>query len=165
VAYLKMFGRDDTRPPRALELPALLDAALDFAGGEITRRAQLVRSYEAAPRVVASDRQLGQIFLSLLVNAAQALPEGRPDENRVEVHIGRSAEGRAVVEIEDTGHGIPEDILPRIFDPFFSTKRGAGAGIGLALVRDIVQSLGGTITVESRVGRGARFRVELPAAP
>lgn len=165
VSYLKMFGRADSRPATPLPPAALLDAALDYAGGEITRRARLIKRYDAAPRVLATERQLGQVFLSLLINAAQALPEGHVDDNRVEVRVDTGPDGWARIELEDSGHGIPEDLLPRIFDPFFSTKRGAGAGIGLAIVRDTIQSLGGRLSVQSEVGRGTTFRIELPPAP
>ena len=165
VTYLERFGRADTRPTAALDLGRVLEAALDLVGGEIARRGRLVKRFAPAPRVLATERQLGQLFLSLLINAAQALPAGQVDDNRVEVCLDTRADGWARVAIEDSGHGIPEDLLPHIFEPFFSTKRGAGAGIGLAIVRDTIQSLGGGISVASKVGHGARFEIALPPAP
>jgi CheY-like chemotaxis protein len=102
------------------------------------------------------------VFVNLLVNAAQAVPEGRPDANRIAVSE-RLLAGHLVVEVSDTGVGIPAHVLPRIFDPFFSTKPvGTGTGLGLSVCHGIVKGLGGTIEVDSEAGRGARFRVLLP---
>jgi signal transduction histidine kinase len=102
--------------------------------------------------------------MSLLTNAAQAIPHGAPDKNRVEVRL--RAEGKWVVaEVEDTGVGIPPELLQRIFDPFFSTKpMGVGTGLGLSICHGIVTGLGGEISVESTVGQGSCFRVRLPVA-
>jgi CheY-like chemotaxis protein len=105
------------------------------------------------------------VFINLLVNAAQAMPEGSVDENVVRV-VGRvDAMGNAVVEIHDTGCGIPPENLDRIFEPFFTTKPvGEGTGLGLAICHGIISSLGGTLSVQSEVGKGTVFRVVLPVA-
>jgi two-component system, cell cycle sensor histidine kinase and response regulator CckA len=136
-----------------------------MALNEIRHRARLTKEYGATPLVDADDVRLGQVFINLLVNAAQALPEGRADSNEVRVITSTDAMGRAVVEIHDTGSGIPESVLGRVFDPFFTTKPiGLGTGLGLSICHNIVTSMGGTITVESEIGRGTRFRVVLPAS-
>jgi CheY-like chemotaxis protein len=100
----------------------------------------------------------------LLVNAAQAIPEGNADQHTIRVR-SLLVDGRARIEISDTGAGIPPEALGRIFDPFFTTKSiGEGSGLGLAICRSIVTSLGGEIDVESHAGKGTTFVVLLPLA-
>jgi CheY-like chemotaxis protein len=104
------------------------------------------------------------VFLNLLLNAAHAIPDGRADENEITVTTRREG-ARAIVEIRDSGCGIPSDLLGRIFDPFFTTRKmGEGAGLGLAICQSTVRALGGDITCDSVLGRGSTFRVTLPAA-
>jgi signal transduction histidine kinase len=113
--------------------------------------------------VLADVGRLMQVFVNLLVNAAQAIAV--PDE-RAEIRVSTWVDGDQVVaEVRDTGNGIPEEHLPRLFEPFFSTKpQGVGTGLGLSISRAIVESLRGAIQVESQVGVGSAFRVHLPAA-
>jgi CheY-like chemotaxis protein len=99
------------------------------------------------------------------VNAAQAMPEGRASGNKIRVVTKMGESGYVVVEVHDTGAGIPSEVLARIFDPFFTTKPiGVGTGLGLALCHRMVTNLGGAIAVESEVGQGTVFRVTLPVA-
>jgi CheY-like chemotaxis protein len=105
------------------------------------------------------------VFLNLLINAAQAIPEGNADGNEVKIATYPEGRDHVVVEISDTGQGIPESVKQRLFTPFFTTKPvGVGTGLGLSICHRIVTSLGGTISVESQEGRGATFRVVLPVA-
>jgi signal transduction histidine kinase len=164
AAYLDHYSRVDGRTLGPLDVRAILEEAVALARGEIEPKARLRASYLPAPLVRASTRQLGQVFVSLLINAAQALPAGAPEANQVGVELDTSERGWARVAIADTGSGISADVLPHIFEPLFSTKRGAGMGIGLAIVREIVQDIGGGITVESQRGRGTLFIIELPPA-
>jgi signal transduction histidine kinase len=107
--------------------------------------------------------RLSQVFLNLLMNAAQALPDDGSDAHQIRVSLAVGPDGEAVVEVQDTGSGIAPENLPRIFEPFFTTKPvGVGSGLGLSISRNIVQSHGGDITVASAPGRGATFRVVLP---
>src|SRR5579859_2364788 len=93
------------------------------------------------------------------------MSEGHADRHELRVATATSADGRVVVEVSDTGPGIPPAILGRIFDPFFTTKPvGVGTGLGLAICHRIVSEIGGTIEVESEAGSGALFRLVLPAA-
>jgi CheY-like chemotaxis protein len=116
--------------------------------------------------VCADEARLGQVFINLLLNAAQAIPEGLAQQNEIAVALRPSAGGQIVVEVRDTGKGIPQDVLGRIFDPFFTTKPfGQGTGLGLSISQSIVRSLGGDIQVESEVGKGSVFRLFLPVAP
>ncbi len=112
-----------------------------------------------------NESRIGQVILNLIVNAAQAMPEGHADRNEICLTTRTSDDGRAVIEVSDTGSGITEENLVRIFDPFFTTKPvGVGTGLGLSICHRIVSELGGQIAVESRVGKGTLFRVTLPAA-
>jgi CheY-like chemotaxis protein len=105
-----------------------------------------------------------QLFLNLLVNAAQAIPIGSADTNWIKVTT-RAEKWSAVVEIADSGIGIAPDVMGRIFDPFFTTKQiGEGTGLGLAICRSIVTAMGGEISVDSTPGTGSTFRVVLPAS-
>jgi signal transduction histidine kinase len=110
------------------------------------------------PHVSADADQLQQVFLNLLLNARDAMPDG--GELSVKTFFDRDS-GEVVVAVSDTGHGIPEDALPRVFDPFFSTKR-AGTGLGLAVCYGIVTAHGGRITIGPSDGRGTTARVALP---
>ena len=113
--------------------------------------------------MLAEEGRLTQVFVNLLVNAAQALPAGRCEENTIRVSSGPAPDGRVAVEIADNGMGIPEELRERIFEPFFTTKPvGEGTGLGLSVCQGIVAGLGGTISVSSEVGRGTVFRVDLP---
>lgn len=165
--YLELFGRDDARPPAPLDVATVAERVVDVTRAEIARYAQLVREIAPAPLVMATERQLGQLLVSLLLNGAQSIPAGSEvdrDNQRVILRIGHGDDGWARLEIEDSGSGIPADQVQRIFEPLYSTKRGAGAGVGLAIVRDTVAALGGRLAVKSEPGRGSCFRVELPPA-
>nr|MBA3455876.1 response regulator [Deltaproteobacteria bacterium] len=106
----------------------------------------------------------GQVFLNLVVNAAQAIREGDAEHN--EIRIDTRLDGaRAVIEISDTGAGIPPEIVGRIFDAFFTTKAiGVGTGLGLAICHRIVTDMAGELTVRSELGKGTTFSVALPVA-
>ncbi len=142
---------------------AVLESVLGLLDNEIRQRARLVKDYGAAPRVAGDAVRLGQVFLNLLLNAVQAMPEGDPSGNELRIRTFTDEAGRFAVEIGDTGGGIAPEALPRIFEPFFTTKpAGLGSGLGLAICHGIVTDLGGQIAVDSQPGRGARFRVTLP---
>jgi CheY-like chemotaxis protein len=136
---------------------------VNLAWNDIRHRARLVKEYGETPLVLANEARLGQVFLNLLVNAAQALQVGGAEDNVIRV-ITSSADGHVTVEVRDTGPGISPEHLARIFDPFFTTKPvGVGTGLGLWICQGIVSSLGGQISAENGPGGGAVFRVTLPA--
>jgi PAS domain S-box-containing protein len=119
-----------------------------------------------SPPVLASSGQIEQVVLNLLTNAAKATPPGKRGD--VVVRIGPGERGSARLEVVDHGTGIDPRIQDRIFEPFFTTRStgvGRGAGLGLAICHTIVTDHGGSLTVESAVGKGSTFRMELPAAP
>src|SRR5690606_36103792 len=114
------------------------------------------------PRIDADEARLGQVFINLLINAAQALPEGDTAMHEIRLTTSTDSQGRAVIEVSDTGTGIPAEVVERIFDPFFTTKPvGIGTGLGLSICHTIVTGMGGEIVVESQPGSGTTFRVVL----
>jgi PAS domain S-box-containing protein len=166
VSDLYTFAPGDEAAATQVDLTRALEAVLSLVSGEVQKRGRLVTDLQAVPRVKASDSRLGQVFLALLLNAAQALPVGDPARHRVRVSARTAPTGHAVVEIEDSGEGMTPEVQRRIFDPFFSARRagaGRGTGLGLTVARNLVEQLGGTLSVESRPGAGTTFRVVLPA--
>ena len=166
VRGLKTFSRDDDDRRELLDIRQPVEAAIEMANHEIRHRGRLVRHFGDAPLVFANEVRLSQVVLNLLINAAQALPEGASDQHEVTVTIGTGPDGRAVLEVKDSGAGMTPEVQNRIFDPFYTTKAvGVGTGLGLPISLNIVASFGGEITVESAPGRGSTFRVSLPPAP
>ena len=164
VRGLKTFSRDDEDTREVLRLEGPIGAAIEMAHHEIKHRARLVRRIGQAPTVVGNEVRLSQVVLNLLINAAQAIPEGGADQHEIRIALFTGADGRVVVEVTDTGSGMAPEVQNRIFDPFFTTKPvGVGSGLGLPISRNIVAKFGGEITVESTPGRGSTFRVSLPA--
>jgi PAS domain S-box-containing protein len=167
VRDLRTFSRVDDARIGPVELAPVLESCLAMARSELKHRAVVTKDFRPAPQVLASEAKLGQVFLNLLINAAQAIPPGHPHDNEIHLATSTDAEGRATIEVSDTGPGVPAELRERIFDPFFTTKRiGEGTGLGLSICRNIVTAAGGQISVHpSAGGRGATFRVVLPPAP
>ena len=164
VGDLRTFSRGDDDDLTNIDVRQILDSSLRMAAVSLRQRATIVKDYDEVPPVVANESRLGQVFLNLVVNAAQALPEGSPADNQIRIGV-RLDEQMVTVTIADTGSGIPADVLPRIFEPFFTTKPvGQGTGLGLSICRRIVVQLGGDITATSELGRGTRFVVRIPRA-
>jgi CheY-like chemotaxis protein len=166
VRDLKVFSRASSDEQEgAVDIERVLESALRMASNEIRHRANIVRHYVKVPPIHGNEARLGQVFLNLIVNAAQAIPEGRAAENRIGLSIHMGENDRVVVEVSDTGSGIPPQVLARIFDPFFTTKAaGVGTGLGLAICQRIVIRYGGDIAVESQAGHSTTFRVSLRRA-
>ena len=163
VRHLKTFSRADEEQLGPVDVGAVLETSIAMASNEIRHRARLSRQLEPIPGVRANEGRLAQVFVNLLVNAAQAIPEDRLEEGEIRVR-SRAEGGSVVVEVEDTGTGIAPEHLKRIFDPFFTTKQvGVGTGLGLSISHGIVSGLGGTIEVRSEPGKGTCVRVTLPA--
>jgi CheY-like chemotaxis protein len=164
VRDLATFAQGNIEQRGLVDVRGIVESATQLAWHEIRHRARLARSLAELPPVEANEARLSQVFLNLLVNAAQAIPEGQADRHEVRVATRTDELGRAVVEIADTGIGIPEENMPRIFDPFFTTKGESGTGLGLAISHGTVKAAGGEIQVTSTPGRGTTFRVILPPA-
>lgn len=166
VQDIGSFARPDEVETEPTDVHAVLESSLRMARNELRYRAQVVRDFGEVDPVLANPSRLGQVFLNLLVNAAHAIPEGDVDHNRVTVTTRPAGDGHLVVSISDTGTGIPGELLTRIFDPYFSTKPSElGMGLGLYLSRQIIDELGGELTVDSRQGEGSSFEVRLPTTP
>ncbi len=161
---LHSFSRVDDDANALSDVNAAVDSALTMLRSELRYRATVERSLRSTQLVRASAARLGQVFLNLLLNAAHALAELHPRRNRLYVR-SRDEGGHVIVEIEDNGPGIATEIMPRIFESFFTTKPPElGTGLGLPISLDIVRRAGGDLVAESEPGRGAIFRVRLPAA-
>jgi PAS domain S-box-containing protein len=157
------------RPPdgRRIEVDPVEEvrSAVTLAQAEIHRRSGLDLQLDPCPHVLAAQGQIGQVMIHLLLNAAQSTPAGSPSTHAVRVSSRTDEEGWAVIEVADSGSGIPAAARARIFEPFFSTRPvGGGAGLGLSVCHGIVTSLGGRIEVVSEEGRGTTVRVRLPPA-
>ncbi len=165
VRDVRLFSRSNDEQQGPIDVRRVLESAIRMAWNEIRHRAQLVRAYEDIPRVEANEARLAQVFLNLILNAAQAIPEGNAEQNEIRLVLKRADARRVLIEVRDSGSGIPKEIRERIFDPFFTTKPvGVGTGLGLSICHRFVTDLGGTIAVESDEGRGAVFRISLPGA-
>ncbi len=165
VRDLKVFSRTEEDSRDAVDVQRILDSVARMAGNEIRHRARLVKDYQPVPTVLANESRLSQVFLNLLVNAAQAIPEGNAEENEIRIVTRAGSEGRVFIDIKDTGCGIPEGVRARLFTPFFTTKPvGSGTGIGLAICQRIVRAFGGELSFKSQVGEGTCFTVGLPSA-
>lgn len=163
VRDLKTFSRPDEDAVAPVDVWRVVESSVNLTSSVIQPRACLRTDLSPVPPVLANETRLGQVFVNLLVNAAQAIPEGAAARHEVRVATRTDEAGWAVVEVHDTGSGIPAEIIGRLFDPFFTTKPvGEGTGLGLSICHGIVTSLGGKLSVESEVGRGSTFRVTLP---
>lgn len=168
VRNMKNFCRAEDDELKQINLAECIDSALSIAWNEVKYKATVEKHYAELPPISALPQQLGQVFVNLLVNAAQAiedqgqitittkLEQGGVGSNGVETSW-------AVVSICDTGSGMTPEQQLRIFEPFYTTKEvGKGTGLGLSICADIVQKHNGTITVDSTVGVGSCFVLKLP---
>jgi two-component system, NtrC family, sensor kinase len=165
VKDLATLAREPAGDRGPTDLAAILKSSLKIASSHIGSVARVSCEWGTLPAVAASAPRLGQVFLNLLVNAAQAIPKHSGGEHEIRI---RAAQRDQVVrvEIEDTGVGIPEQVRDRIFDPFFTTKPfGEGTGLGLWICHGIIRSIGGTIEVRpGAASRGTCFVMDLPIA-
>jgi PAS domain S-box-containing protein len=146
---------------RPVDVDDTLIKSLDLASNVIRYRARIVRNLGNVGSVEASASELAQVFVHLLVNAAEALPAQKAETNEIRLETRREGD-LVLVEIGDNGTGVPEAIQSMIFEPFFTTKNaGRGAGLGLAVARGIVSSFGGTLDLKSTGAAGSVFRVAL----
>ena len=162
VQDLKDFSHVDQSEWQEVDLNVGLESTLNVIANEIKYKAHVNKRFGLLPLLHCIPAQLNQVFMNLLINAAQAM-EGKEEMGQIDVTTG--ADDDAVwVEIRDNGRGMPEEVRRRIFEPFYTTKPvGKGTGLGLSISYDIVQKKhGGRIEVESVVGVGSTFRVVIP---
>jgi PAS domain S-box-containing protein len=159
VESLLGFARAAAPKFQPVELSAIIEENLKFFEDDIERRGiKVVKKFSKVPDVTADAGQLGQVFSNLLLNAVQAMPKG----GELKIVIKGVLEG-VLVEVSDTGHGIPEEYLKKLFDPFFTTKHG-GTGLGLTIAHSIIDGHKGSIVVDSRAEEGTTFKVSLPVS-
>jgi signal transduction histidine kinase len=164
VRDLRTFSRVEEERVGAVDLRRTIDATINMVFNEIRHRARLVKDYGETAEVEANEGRLGQVVLNLLINAAQAIPEGNVASNEIRV-VTRDRGDRVMLEVRDTGAGMSASVVERIFEPFFTTKPiGLGTGLGLSISHSIISAYGGEIEVESTGGSGSVFRVLLPRA-
>lgn len=162
VRDLKLFSRGNDGQSGPVDVERVLEMAFRMSLGETRRRARVVKDFARVPAVEGNETRLGQVFLNLIINAAQAIPEGDVARNEIRVTTSVDGAGRVVVAVSDTGRGIPLEAQRRLFTPFFTTKPvGEGTGLGLALAHQFVTGMGGQIGFTSVEGRGTEFRVTL----
>jgi signal transduction histidine kinase len=161
VGNLRDFSRLDRSKVTRFNLNDGLTSTLLLAK-HLLKSVTVERQFGEIPAIVCSPSQINQVFLNLITNAAQAMDNAR---GTITLTTRREGEG-VVVDMLDNGRGIPPEVLPKIFDPFFSTKEiGKGTGLGLSISYKIIQQHGGRIDVKSEVGKGTRFTVHLPLKP
>jgi len=158
VTSLKNFSRLDRSKVSHFNLNEGLDSALVIARN-LVKTKTVIKNYADIPTVECSPSQINQVFLNLITNAAQAIPDKTGT-----ITLRTSYAGDQVkIEVADNGHGIPKDVLPKIFDPFFTTKEiGQGTGLGLSIAYKIVTEHGGKISVRTQADKGTVFTVLLP---
>ena len=160
VADLLDFSRTNSADYKNTDINALLERTLSMAWNELKYKTEVNREFGELPSVYCNDGKLGQVFLNLILNASHAI------EERGSITITTRHDGDNVsIIIADTGVGIPKNIISNIFDPFFTTKSvSEGTGLGLHIVRSVVEAHQGTISVDSQLGQGASFIILLPVA-
>ena len=159
---LGTFTRIDREKVEMVDLDEVVERACRMARNEIRHHARLRLSLGAGRRIAADRGKLTQVITNLIINASHAIVEGHADENAISVTTREQGE-TLLLQVEDSGTGMPPELVSRIFEPFFTTKpAGRGGGLGLAVCAEIVRLHRGTIKVDSELGRGSRFDIRLP---
>ncbi|UCD63482.1 MAG: PAS domain S-box protein [Candidatus Zixiibacteriota bacterium] len=160
VNSLRTFARLDKSEKDTVDIHEGIETTLTLVHHELKDRIEVVKNYGDIPKISCYPNQLNQVFMNLVVNACQAI------DGKGTVTITTSEkDGNVIVEISDTGKGIPEEDLQKVFDPGFTTKgSGVGTGLGLSIVHQIVQEHQGEIEIDSKTGQGTTFRIILPVA-
>ena len=162
VEGISLSSRNESVPQarQPVDLAHVVRSVLRLLRSEAQSRVRLVVDMSSEPKVMGTATRIGQVLLNLVLNAIQAMPQRPASVNQIKVTLAER-DGQAIIEVADNGSGIDAVQLARIFDPFFTTKQ-KGTGLGLAISRQIIDELGGEISVESKVGTGTRFTVALP---
>ena len=156
VSDLRTFSKQSESAVNLVDINQILESTLSIVWNEIKFKIAVVKDYQAKTQVLADSTQLSQVFLNLLINASQAIPE------KGTVTLSTSEDNDTVyIKVSDTGPGIAPEVLTKIFDPFFSTKK-TGTGLGLSVSYNIIKSHKGQIKAESTPGKGTTFTISLP---
>ena len=156
VSDLRTFSKQSESAVNLVDINQILESTLSIVWNEIKFKIAVVKDYQAKTQVFADSTQLSQVFLNLLINASQAIPE----KGTVTLSTSEDTDN-VYIKVSDTGPGIAPEILPKIFDPFFSTKK-TGSGLGLSVSYNIIKSHKGQIKAESAPGKGTTFTISLP---
>ena len=165
VKELRGFSHVDDSAPQPTDVNAAIEKALNMIGGKLNPKIEIVKSYGELPPVTCYPQKLGQVFINILMNAAQAVAgDGVIHiDTRQLMPASEGEPSRMEIRITDNGHGIPGREIPKVFDPFFTTKPvGEGTGLGLSISYDIVKSHGGEMVIDSTENEGTTVRVVLP---
>ncbi|HDS01574.1 MAG TPA: PAS domain S-box protein [candidate division Zixibacteria bacterium] len=158
VSSLRKFARLDQAEMDTVNIHDGIENTLTLVHHQLKDRVEVEKDYGDLPKISCYPNQLNQVFMNILVNASQAIE----DKGKIIIRTRRQG-GDAVIEFSDTGRGIPEDKLERVFDPGYTTKgAGVGTGLGLSIVHQITEDHKGRIEVESRVNQGTTFRIIIP---
>lgn len=163
VQDLRMLAREPPTHRARVDLHPVLEDTLKLVRNELRHRARLEKDFQPVPPVEADEARLGQVFLNLMLNAVQAMSEQDAARNVLRVTTRTGQAGEVVVEVQDTGAGMPPEVLSRLFEPFFTTRSNS-VGMGLSVSHAIVTSLGGQLRAESEPGVGTLFTIVLPPA-
>jgi len=160
VSSLRNFARLDMASLDVVDIHEGLENTLTLVHHELKNRVEVHKNYGKLPPIKCYPNQLNQVFLNLLVNASHAIK----GQGKIFIKTRtRASNGTVIIEFQDTGVGIADEDLSRIFDPGFTTKGvGVGTGLGLSIVYQIIEEHKGKIEVESKVGKGTTFRLILP---
>ena len=162
VSDLKALARQGEDRVEPIDVENTLQWAIGVTMPEIRLRARLIRDFDPMPTVRGDEARLGQVFVNILLNAAQAIPAGRMQDHEIRIRAG-VRNRRVFVEVLDTGPGIRDEHLRRIFDPFFTTKpRGIGTGLGLSICHEIVASMRGSLDGREPPQAGRQVRRRTP---
>ncbi len=162
VRDLKNFSRIEPDQVNVVSVNQIVNEACMLVAHQIRYKAELVKKLGDVPRLPLAQQKLCQVVTNLLMNAAQAIPEGDHQAHRIQVQTSAESD-RVIISVADTGCGIPEHLKKRIFEPFVTTKeKEGGTGLGLSLCADIVRQHGGDIRLYSALGQGSQFDVILP---
>lgn len=158
VHQLKCFSHVDQIELKPADINACLDNTLKVVWNELKYKAEIVKEFAELPLIKCNAAELNQVFMNLLINASHAIEDRGTIKMVTEID-----DDNLLVSISDTGKGIDEENLTKLFNPFFTTKSvGEGTGLGLSISHGIVEKHGGNIYVESEVGKGTTFKVVLP---
>lgn len=168
VADLKAFSHIDRAEISLVNVNEVIDTTLNIIHNQLKYKVEVIKQYGELPLIECFPQKISQVFMNLLINASQAIAE----KGQIRICSQLISEGRRLsdqmveIEISDTGQGIAPEMIPKLFDPFFTTKPvGEGTGLGLSIVYDIVKGHGGTIAVQSQLGKGSVFTLHFPVKP
>lgn len=158
VSDLRTFSRQSESSRTLTDINQILESTLSIVWNEIKYKINVEKDFQAKTSIIADPTQLSQVFLNLFINASQAIP----DKGRLSISTAED-ENNLYIKVKDSGSGIPKEVLPRIFEPFFSTKKSSG--LGLSVSYNIIKHHGGKIEAQSPPGQGATFSISLPKKP